>query len=260
MPIQINKEDVFNFLINTFSNGCTTINDRSLLSFFGAEEAAATTWFSKEKSNFRLSQHKNGDISVSVFDINIDPCQTFWGKNGCDKEDCGQFHVCKKMVLQMPHNKYTCTFSHEFSTVNNDKLIEENNLADLSNDQIMVILRNRYPRVCEEYQTNQCSEGSSFCQKLHICVKYIRGDCKKTEALCGLLHESGLFGKQSARLQKEFKLEEGCFPSCLYYEDITLAPSTVTEGVVYKNFSSDPTNLYLKMYEVNISENGYLMY
>ena len=96
----------------------------------------------------------------------------------------------------------------------------------------MVILRNRYPRVCEEYQTNQCPEGSSFCQKLHICVKYIHGDCKKTEAICGLLHESGLSGKQSAQLRQEFKLEEGCFPSCLYYEDIVLAPSVVTEGMV----------------------------
>ena len=166
---------------------------------------------SREKSNFRLLHHKNESIFVSVYDINIEPCHQFWSENGCDDEDCGKFHICKKVILKVPHNKHTCKFSHEFSTSGNDKLIEENDLANLTNEQILILLRNRYPKVCKEYQTNQCTEGIDFCQKLHVCLNLVIGNCKKSEAICGLLHENGLCGSQSVRHIQEFNLENNCF-------------------------------------------------
>ena len=231
---EISKEDVFDFMINTFDNGYAAISDTRLLDFFKADESALTAWISKEKSNFRLLRHKNGDISVAVYDINIEPCQQFWSENGCSDEDCGKFHICKKVILQIPHNKHTCRFNHELSTSNNDKLIEESDLVDLTNEQILILLRNRYPKVCKEYQNNQCTEGIEFCQRLHICLDFIVGNCKKSEALCGLLHENGLGGKQSARLMEEFNLEQDCFPMCLYYEDIAIAPRFTSDGKLFK--------------------------
>ena len=220
-------------MINTFDNGYAAISDTRLLDFFKADEASVRAWILKEKSNFRLLYHKDGNISVAVYDINIEPCQHFWSENGCDDEGCGKFHICKKVILQIPHNKHTCRFSHEFSTSSNDRLIEENDLANLTNEQILILLRNRYPKVCKEYQNNQCTEGISFCQKLHVCLDLIVGNCKKSEALCGLLHENGLGGKQSARLMQEFNLEQDCFPLCLYYEDIVIAPRFTTDGKLF---------------------------
>ena len=189
---------------------------------------------SREKSNFRLLHHKNESIFVSVYDINIEPCHQFWSENGCDDEDCGKFHICKKVILKVPHNKHTCKFSHEFSTSGNDKLIEENDLANLTNEQILILLRNRYPKVWKEYQTNQCTEGIDFCQKLHVCLNLVIGNCKKSEAICGLLHENGLCGSQSVRLIQEFNLENNCFPMCLYYEDISITPSFTNDGKLFQ--------------------------
>ena len=221
-------------MINTFDNGYAAISDTRLLNFFKTDESTVTAWISKEKSNFRLLRHKDGNISVAVYDINIEPCQHFWSENGCDDEDCGKFHICKKVVLQIPHNKHTCRFSHEFSTSSNDKLIEENDLANLTNEQILILLRNRYPKVCKEYQNKQCTDGINFCQNLHVCLDLIVGKCKKSEALCGLLHENSLAGKQSARLMQEFNLEQDCFPLCLYYEDIVIPPRFITDGKLIK--------------------------
>ena len=217
-------------MISTFDNGYAAISDNQLLNFFKADELAVTAWMSKEKSNFRLLYHKNGNISVSVYDINIEPCQHFWSENGCNEKECGRFHICKKVILQIPHNKHTCRFSHEFHTSSNDKLIKENDLTSLTNEEVLILLRNRYPKVCKDYQSNQCSEGIDFCQKLHVCLDLVLGDCKKSEAICGLLHENGLRGQQSARLRQEFNLEQDCFLLYLYYEDIVVPPRFTTEG------------------------------
>ena len=223
-------------MINTFDNGYAAISDSRLLNFFKADELAVTAWISKEKSNFRLLHNKNGNISVSLYDINIEPCQQFWSENGCSKKGCGRFHICKKVVLQIPHNKHTCRFSHELHTSSNDKLIEENDFANLTSEQVLILLRNRYPKVCKDYQSNQCSEGINFCHKLHVCLDLVLGNCKKSEAICGLLHENGLCGKQSVRLRQEFNLEQDCFPLCLYYEDIVIAPHFTTEGKLLEKF------------------------
>ena len=134
----------------------------------------------------------------------------------------------------------------------------------MTNEQILILLRNRYPKVCKEYQNKQCTDGINFCQNLHIYLDLIVGKCKKSETLCGLLHENGLAGKQSARLMQEFNLEQDCFPLRLYYEDIVIPPRFITDGklikklVLYWIYQIDETYSqfplkYLKPHSTNMS-------
>ena len=88
------------------------------------------------------------------------------------------------------------------------KLLQRFGLDGLSNDQIRLLLKVRYPLVCERYLKGTCGYGTS-CPNVHVCVKFLQGQCDG----CSLQHEGGLKNAHAKRLMKEFHIEERNFRS-----------------------------------------------
>lgn len=89
-------------MVNTFDNGYAAISDTRLLNFFKTDESTVTAWISKEKSNFRLLRHKDGNISVAVYDINIEPANTFGVKMVAMMKIVESFTFAKKLFYKFP--------------------------------------------------------------------------------------------------------------------------------------------------------------
>ena len=89
-------------MVNTFDNGYAAISDTRLLNFFKTDESTVTAWILKEKSNFRLLRHKDGNISVAVYDINIEPANTFGVKMVAMMKIVESFTFAKKLFYKFP--------------------------------------------------------------------------------------------------------------------------------------------------------------
>lgn len=101
------------------------------------------------------------------------------------------------MILGEIHNHNTCTQNHSFAVETVMHLIKNNKLESYTNDQLLILLWNRLPFVCSQYQANSCAEGEKHCSMLHICQGYVAKSCAKSEDICGLNHETALTSNQA---------------------------------------------------------------
>ena len=163
-----------------------------------------------ETRYFRLSKGKNNSKRVYPCLVDdVEPCTSYWNKgtvSKCMKEKCGKFHICKWMILGEIHNHNTCTQNHSFAVETVMHLIKNNKLESYTNDQLLILLWNRLPFVCSQYQANSCAEGEKHCSMLHICQGYVAKSCAKSEDICGLNHETALTSNQAEWISDEFHI------------------------------------------------------
>ena len=122
------------------------------------------------------------------------------------KEKCGKFHICKQLILGEIHNSNSCAQNHSFADKTVMHLVKTNKLESYTNEQLLVLLRNRFPFVCSKYQTHSCTEGEKHCSMLHICQGFVTKTCGKVEDICGLSHQTSLTSNQAERIADEFHI------------------------------------------------------
>ena len=197
------------FMIDSFPNvNCHLTN---LLMFFDGDKATAETWFSNHLSTFRLVRNRENEITVHVCLSKVTPCQFYWGKDGCSYKNCAMFHICKKILLNIPHSSISCKYKHKIEIPMSVRA--EKKLGFLNDDQLLTILRFRYPFICEKYLDNDCQLTDVFCPNLHVCYDFMRRKCKKQ--VCDYNHENALNGDQALRLIKEYHLFIKTFRYCI---------------------------------------------
>ncbi|KAI5094181.1 zinc finger CCCH type domain containing 1-like [Silurus meridionalis] len=99
-------------------------------------------------------------------------------------ETCSDLHLCKFYLLGQC-NIHRCKYGHSLETQHNSEVLHQHGFQDLNRDQLRVILLlndgSLLPNVCVAYnkgsdEFGKCPEKEA-CSRLHICEKYIRGQC-----------------------------------------------------------------------------------
>ena len=198
-------EDVSSYVLGNFDQGYCMINDTGFqLRFLEKSEEEVLKWCEIQKRYFRLNVCEKGTVRIYPCFADVEPCSLHWTRLGCKKEKCGKFHICKRLMLDEIHNHNSCTQNHSLENEKLKLLVKDSKLESLTNKQILILLRNRLPFVCSNYQINSCKEGNRHCPKLHICQSFLTKKCKKTEDICELDHETALTSKQAERIAEEF--------------------------------------------------------
>ena len=213
--IQPSVENVLSYILNNFNEGYCMLSDAGFQSLFpeGSEEKIYE-WCKLQQRYFRLNHGMDNSVKIYPCFVDVEPCSFYWRKasegtvteSKCTNKKCGKFHICKRLVLGQTHNHSSCSHNHSFENKIDKQLIKNNKLESYTDQQILLLLQNRFPFVCSNYQTNSCAEGEKYCSMLHICQNFLTKKCSKTEDICGLNHQTALAGKQAERIVKEFHL------------------------------------------------------
>ena len=206
--VEPSVEDVSSYILSNFDEGYCVENDvrfRSLFAEKSAEEIRK--WCKIQQRYFRLKFCENSNMRIYPCFVDVEPCSLYWKKGGCKKGKCGKFHICKRLMLGEIHNHNSCTQNHSFENEILKVLIKSNKLESLTNKQILLLLRNRFPFVCPNYQTSSCAEGEENCSMLHICQHFVTKKCAKAD-ICELNHEAALESKQAERICEEFHISQ----------------------------------------------------
>ena len=195
--------------MNNFDDGYCLLNTEGLQSMFPKKSVEdIRKWFEMKQSHFRISGGKSNSKRVYPCFVDVEPCLSYWSTatSICMKKECRKFHICKRMILGEIHNRNSCKQNHSFAVDTVMHLIKSNKLESYTDDQILVLLRNRLPFVFSKYQASSCEEGENHCSMLHICQGYVTKSCAKIEDICGLSHEAALTSNQAERISDEFHI------------------------------------------------------
>uniref|UniRef100_A0A8C6UDR2 Poly [ADP-ribose] polymerase 12 n=1 Tax=Neogobius melanostomus TaxID=47308 RepID=A0A8C6UDR2_9GOBI len=129
---------------------------------------------------------------------------------------CGDVHLCKNFLLsgvcQFTQLRRGCLFSHDLNSVHNMKVLRECGLQTLTRPELCLLLLQSdftlLPTICFDYNkglglNGQCSES---CHRLHICEKYLNGDCT-----CFRTHD--FFAPQPLKILSEKHVPEHLIPT-----------------------------------------------
>ncbi|KAF3704960.1 Poly [ADP-ribose] polymerase 12 [Channa argus] len=102
---------------------------------------------------------------------------------------CRGLHLCKNFLFtgscQFTRQRRGCSFSHDLNSNHNEMLFKEHELEGLSRAELCTLLlqsdNTLLPPICFDYNNGtgifgRCQEGDG-CKRLHICEKYLKGDC-----------------------------------------------------------------------------------
>ncbi|XP_037837273.1 protein mono-ADP-ribosyltransferase PARP12-like isoform X2 [Kryptolebias marmoratus] len=99
---------------------------------------------------------------------------------------CGQLHLCKNLLFSGLCQRRVCGFCHELNSCYNQWLLKQHELEALSRAELCTLLlqsdNTLLPPICYDYNTGydefgRCQSGVA-CSRLHICKKYLSGDCR----------------------------------------------------------------------------------
>ena len=234
-------EDVLSYILNNFDEGYCLLNDKGLQSMFPKTSVEdITKWFGMKQRHFRISASKSNSERVYPCFVDVEPCTSYW-KTGaaatCMKKKCGKFHICKRMILGEIHNHNSCKQNHSVAVYTMMHLIKNNKLESYTDDQLLVLLRNRLPFVCSKYQEKSCEEGETHCSMLHICQDYVTKSCAKIEDVCGLSHKTALTSNQAERIADEFHIPLASLENLLLIKSVKQkAVVTNFKGNIYSFF------------------------
>ena len=202
-------EDVSSYILRNFDEGYCMANDVGFQLLFPEKlEEEILEWCKIQKRYFRLKSCGNSNMRIYPCFDDVEPCSSYWKKARCKNKKCGKFHICKRLMLGEMHNRNSCTQNHSFENETLKSLIKDNKLESFTDKQILVLLRNRFPFVCPNYQTNDCAEGEKKCSMLHICQHFVTKQCAKAVDICELNHEAALESKQAKRISEEFHISQ----------------------------------------------------
>ena len=203
-------EDVSLYILSNFVEGYCLLNSNGLHSLFPKESKEdILKWFEMKQSYFRISQCKDNSKRVYPCFVDVEPCTSYWSKGAaarCMKKKCGKFHICKQLISGEIHNSNSCAQNHSFAEKTVRHLVKCNKLESYTDEQLLVLLQNRFPFVCSKYQTCSCTEGEKYCSMLHICQGFVTKTCTKVEDICGFSHQTSLTSNQAERIADEFHI------------------------------------------------------
>lgn len=153
-----------------------------------------------EKPCFSLQTDSNGRIVVRIC-LRVKLCSTYEKTGFCSrKNDCLQWHVCRGYLDgNSCTNDKLCPLSHNLLDEQNIKKAQTFRLEKHSTPSIRKVLAKNLPFVCEPYATNNGRCSKRFCEELHLCPNFVKGDCAKNEFECPLrLSHNVDFGKNKA--------------------------------------------------------------
>lgn len=225
-------QDVSLYILNNFVEGYCLLNSNGLLSLFSkTTREDILKWFEMKQSYFRIRQCKDNSNRVYPCFVDVEPCTSYWSKGAaarCMKEKCGKFHICKQLISGEIHNSNSCTQNHSFADKTVMHLVKSNRLESYTDEQLLVLLRNRFPFVCSKYQTSSCAEGAKHCSMLHICQAFVTKTCSKVEGICKLSHQTSLTSNQAERIADEFHIP------LANLQDLVLVKSTKQKAGINK--------------------------
>ena len=176
-------------------------------------EPELINWFKVElKDYFRLVQH-NGQNLLYACPKDIKPCTHYWKKGEACKfgNQCSLLHICKRQIFhENGCNTYECDANHDFKDEHEQNLLKKHKLHFLSQEELITMLRNRYPLVCTQYLERKCNAIDS-CPNVHVCKRFLQNQCKMG-ANCKFNHDNGL---RSGRLMKEYHISKEMFRYCV---------------------------------------------
>lgn len=102
-----------------------------------------------------------------------------------DDGECGRLHVCKFFMLTSKCEFNICHYGHKLLTDHNITVLKRHLLDHLSICDLSMLMKRRSartqctrPMICRFYNyIGGCSKGVN-CNALHICKRFILGDCK----------------------------------------------------------------------------------
>ena len=202
-------EDVSSYILSNFDEGYCMTNDIGFqLLFAEKSDEEILKWCKMQQRYFRFNVCENNTIRIYPCYVDVEPCSLYWTRRGCKKGKCGKFHICKRLMLGEIHNHNSCTQNHSFENGTSKQLIKCNSLESFTEKQILVLLKNRFPFVCPNYQRSSCAEGDEKCSMLHICQHFVTNKCAKTDDTCDLNHEAALTSEQAERISEEFHIPQ----------------------------------------------------
>ena len=134
-------------------------------------------WFRKHGRKFNIFEKDNTIVNISVFVKDAEYCLDYITRNGCTKSECNRYHICKNLLCGDCKFGDHCKFPHDCLDTNNLPISTQLGFVGIfDNEQIISILSLRFPHVCENWnKTGSCEESS--CSKLHLCQRYVFGNC-----------------------------------------------------------------------------------
>ncbi|XP_052254375.1 uncharacterized protein LOC127860377 isoform X2 [Dreissena polymorpha] len=187
--IEPNKEvkltqDVFQFIVKNFDGSGSPEDIRRESGLFPTD-FDVSDWFKKNKQ-FAAFEKDGKVISVTVCRKDVSYCFSYIKQTGCANEICRRFHVCKDFLCGYCCFGDNCHYKHSVTDKQNIMAAQKCGLDNFTNEEIVCILKRRYPHVCKEWVKSETCPAS-FCNDLHICPGYINGKCH--EYNCSKSHD-----------------------------------------------------------------------
>ncbi|OWF51507.1 uncharacterized protein LOC110449058 [Mizuhopecten yessoensis] len=187
---RVDENKIFSYLVKSFG-GFVAFDEFVEQCDLFPSDLDIDKWFRCHKRRFKLFEKEGKILYVSAFYRDVTLCLgyncLFGREKKCSKTDCEHFHICKNHISGNCSFGETCCFSHSFRDANNLEHKKKLGLHEFSDKEMVVILANRYPKVCSDFlKTTSCPNGEN-CPNLHICSLSLRGRCTR-EADCPLGH------------------------------------------------------------------------
>ncbi|XP_057317079.1 uncharacterized protein LOC130662274 [Hydractinia symbiolongicarpus] len=211
------QKDVFYYILENRLDGICSISD--LCHYLHLDNEVSTlVWLQDYEHTFRIVTNSSNQQNVYLCLSEVRPCNKYWQMGvGCTNSNCQMFHVCQAYLTGKSHNMRTCKLNHNLKDPREKKLMQQLEWS-VNEDQLLLLLKMRYPYVCSYYTKENCEYGEELCPNLHVCVNFMEGNCKK-QGLCRFKHDSAVSGKQAIRLMKEYQIDDDDFRTCVIIPD-----------------------------------------
>ncbi|XP_071145050.1 uncharacterized protein [Mytilus edulis] len=179
----VSANDIFDFVIKTFENGCT-FEDFLLQCNLFSSSVDIPRWFEKHLTQFHIFNNKEKIEYILPYVKTADICSgynntRYPGKCGYGV-NCHFFHVCRRFVKNKYCNYKGCRLAHDFKNPHNSRLVTQFGLENFSEKQIKTVLNNHSPSICRDYNfRKKCKVGKKKCIHLHLCGSYKFGKCEE---------------------------------------------------------------------------------
>ena len=114
-------------------------------------------------------------VKLSVKSLQM--CFGYYGKQGCQKENCGFLHLCREHVAGCCERR-NCKYSHDVGDTHNMEVLQKTRLGleYYLGDEVLELITRSTPQVCPEHNSpNRCR--NPVCMKFHLCADKVRHRC-----------------------------------------------------------------------------------
>ncbi|XP_070560801.1 zinc finger CCCH-type antiviral protein 1-like [Ptychodera flava] len=164
------ESDVFKLILQKYG-GTISLDELNNHDVFSSN-IDIKEWLMKNKRKFITLLAQDGSMKVKVFESWARMCFNYNSDRRCDRVSCGYLHICKNFVAGFCRFGDKCKFSHSFSEQVTQDNLRRLNLDGFSDGEILTVMRQSVPFVCNDYARDRCSREDD-CEKLHLCRGYI---------------------------------------------------------------------------------------